>query len=208
MPTDSLIVIGGGGHACVVIDAWLRAGGQAAAVRVFDQNAALAGSLLDHGIRIQAFADWSVVGGADCHVAVGGNPAREQLLQQAIAHGGRPKTIIHPGAMIARSAQVGPGSFVAAGAVVSARAEIGRGTIVNHGAVVDHDCVVGAGSHMAPNGTLCGGVKLGDRVLIGAGATVLPGRTVGADTTIAAGAVLTRNAAANCTMVGIPAKKR
>lgn len=208
MPTDSLIVIGGGGHACVVIDAWLRTGGQAAAVRVFDQNAALAGSLLDYGIRIQSLTDWSVLNGADCHVAVGDNFARDHLLQQAIAHGGRPKTIVHPGAMVALSAEVGLGSFVAAGAVVSARAEIGQATIVNHGAVVDHDCVLGAGSHVAPNGTLGGGAKLGDRVLIGAGATVLPGLSIGADTTIAAGAVLTGNAAANCTMVGIPAKRR
>ena len=208
MPTEVLIVIGGGGHACVAVDAWLQAGGQASAVWVFDDDSALAGCVLDHGIRIQAGLDWATVSGVDCLVTVGNNRVREELLRKVIAHGGRPRTLVHPRAMVAASARIGAGCFIAAGAIISARAEVGDGTIINHGAVVDHDCTVGAVSHVAPNSTLGGGVKLGDRVLIGAGATVLPGLTVGSDTIVGAGAVLTRNAPAQCTMVGIPAKRR
>jgi sugar O-acyltransferase (sialic acid O-acetyltransferase NeuD family) len=208
MPTEIFIVIGGGGHACVAVDAWLQAGGQAAAARVFDDNPALAGSMLDNGIRIQTGLDWATLRGIDCHVAVGNNAVRDKLLQKVVAHGGRPRTLVHPRAMVAPSARIGAGCFVAAGAIVSVRAEVRDGAIINHGAVVDHDCAVGAVSHVAPNGTLGGCVKLGDRVLIGAGATVLPGLTVGSDTIIAAGAVLTRNAPAQSTMVGIPAKRR
>lgn len=207
MPTEVLIVIGGGGHACVVVDAWLLAGGQVSATRVFDDNVALAGCVLDHGIRIQNGLDWAALKGVACHVAVGDNLVRERLLQKVITQGGRPVVLVHPKAVVAASARIGAGCFVAAGAVVSARAEVGDGAIINHGAVVDHDCVVGAGSHVAPNSTLGGGVRLGDRVLVGAGATVLPGLTVGSDTIIAAGAVLIQNASAHCTMAGIPAKR-
>lgn len=208
MHTEGLFVIGGGGHACVAVDAWLQAGGQPAAVQVYDDNPALAGTVLDHDIRIQTGLDWTTLRGVDCHVAVGHNVTRDGLLQKVVAHGGRPRTLVHPRAMVAPTARIGAGCLVAAGAIVSARANVRDGVIINHGAVVDHDCVIGAGSHIAPNGTLGGSVKLGDRVLIGAGATVLPGLTVGLDTIIAAGAVLTRNAPAQCTMIGIPAKKR
>lgn len=202
------MVIGGGGHACVVIDAWLQAGGKAAGAQVYDDNPALAGCVLDHGIRIQTGFDWAVVRGIDCHVAVGDNTTRERLMQRVLAYGGRPRTLVHPRAIVASSARIGDGCLIAAGAIVSARAEVRDGAIINHGAVVDHDCEVGAFSHVAPNATLGGRVKLGNRVLIGAGANLLPGMTVGLDTIIAAGAVLTRNAPAHCTMVGIPAKRR
>jgi sugar O-acyltransferase (sialic acid O-acetyltransferase NeuD family) len=177
-------------------------------VQVFDDNPALDGVVLDLGIRIRSPIVWSEVAGRDCHVAVGNNVVRERLLRQVMECGGRPVTVAHPNGHVATSARIGAGSFVAAGAVISTHATVGGGVIINHGAVVDHDCAVGAFVHIAPNSVLGGRVRVGDRALIGASATVLPEMEVGADAVIGAGAVLTKNAPANTTFVGIPAKPR
>jgi len=72
--------------------------------------------------------------------------------------------------------------------------------------VVDHECVVGEFSHVAPNATLGGQVKIGARVLIGAGANILPGMTIGDDCVVGAGAVVTRNLTGG-TYVGMPARR-
>ena len=53
--------------------------------------------------------------------------------------------------------------------------------IINHGAVVDHDCTIGDFSHIAPNATLGGSVRVGSNVLIGTGANILPGVSVADD---------------------------
>lgn len=81
-------------------------------------------------------------------------------------------------------------------------ASIGDNTIINTAAVVEHDCVVGAHCHIAPNATLCGSVKIGELTHIGAGAVVLQGLTIGSGCVVGAGSVVTKDMPNNTTWIG------
>ena len=70
---------------------------------------------------------------------------------------------------------------------------------MNTGAIVEHDCTVGAYSHMAPGAVLCGAVQVGEGVLVGANATVLPGVRIGAGARVGAGAVVKNDLADGAT---------
>ena len=84
--------------------------------------------------------------------------------------------------------KMGNGILVAAGAVVNPLAQIGNGAICNTSCSIDHECVVGAFSHIGPGAILCGNVTVANGTLVGAGAVVRQGITIGANAVIGAGA--------------------
>ncbi len=206
MHTDTIFLIGAGGHAKVVLDALLLNEFANRRICVSDNNPALQGkTLLGLTIAVPALPTGPHAG--MFHVAIGNGRVREKLHDQLTAAGCRPLTVVHAAALLSRFSSIGSGSFVAARAIVAPAATIGDGVIVNHGAVVDHDCQVGAYSHIAPNATLAGGVRIGARVLIGAGANVLPGVHIGDDAVVGAGAVVLKDIAAGETYAGVPATR-
>ena len=197
-------LIGAGGHCKVVLDALLESGVALTDICVRDGRADRAGrALLGAVVETPEIAPG--LSGQPFHVAIGAAVVRQRLHEAAEAAGGTAHTVRHPAARVSRFATIGDGSLVAAMAVVGPGAHIGRGVIVNHGAVVDHDGDIGDFTHLAPNASLGGGVKVGVRCLIGAGAVVLPGVSIGDDVTVGAGAVVTRDIASNQTWTGIPA---
>lgn len=200
-------LIGTGGHGKVVLDALLAAGTKLTDIMARDGATERRGQTwMGLAITWPDIAD--DLAGQAMHVAIGDCNVRQRLSENAMQGGGAPLTIIHPVASVSRLAHVEAGAFVAAKAVVGPAAQLGRGVIVNHGAVVDHDCQVGDFTHLAPNSTLGGGVRVGARTLIGAGAVILPGRTIGDDVTIGAGAVVTRDVASGQTWSGVPASPK
>ena len=203
MPTK-LSIIGAGGHCKVVIDALLQSE-ESCELSVYDSDPTKAGTSI-LGIVVQELCDLNLLAD-DVFVAIGDNSCREKLFCSLQQYGKKMATVIHKDAVVAPSATVGEGTFVAALAVVSPSATVGRGVIVNHRAIVDHDCNVGNFSHIAPQVTLGGGVHIGDGVLVGASATVLPCKQVESGSTVGAGAVVTNNVTAGTTVVGNPAKK-
>jgi sugar O-acyltransferase (sialic acid O-acetyltransferase NeuD family) len=191
MPSESLILFGAGGHAKVVIDAFVASGGDVRRIALLDGDPALWGkSLL--GVTINALSITDDIAGAACHIAIGNAEIRNRLAARIVSAGANLATIVHPRATVSPHAKLGAGCFVAGGAIVAPGVVISEAVIVNHLAVVDHDCTIGAFSHIAPGAVLGGGVAIGERTLIGAGATILPGRGVGSDTIIGAGAIVTR----------------
>ena len=144
---DSIVVVGAGGHAKVVVEAILACGPLAVSV-VDDSPDAVRQSLLGIAVGSPAVPPRGV--GA-FHVAIGGNSDRARKSAEFESAGLRPMTVVHPLAAVSPSADVQPGAFVAAHAVLGAQCAVGAGAIVNHGAVVDHDCSVGDFAHVAPS---------------------------------------------------------
>lgn len=202
MLTKPVVLIGGGGHAKVVLDALLSRGLWDNVI-VRDDNPALSGTLLlDRIIAYPALPDQP----ARFHVAIGDNDRRRRLSEVCRARGGTAIGVVHLRAIIAQSATIGDGCFIAAGATIAPAVCIEEGTIINHGAVVDHDCCIGAFAHVAPNVTLGGGVRVGSNALVGAGATILAGLTIGSGAIIGAGAVVRSDVVADDIVAGVPAR--
>jgi sugar O-acyltransferase (sialic acid O-acetyltransferase NeuD family) len=206
MPTDTLVLLGAGGHAKVVFDAH-RAARPHADVRVYDDDAAKQGMSF-YGVDVETpIAPYGRFRCA-CHVAIGGNATRRRIALALESAGARLFTVIHPAATVAQTAESDRGAFIAAGVIIAPHARIGTGAIVNHAAVVDHECTVGNWCHIAAGAVLGGAVRVGEACLIGSGAIVLPGISIGEGAIVGAGAVVTRDIAAGVTVVGVPAREK
>lgn len=197
------LLIGAGGHAKVVLDAWLQAD-RDAQIEVRDDRHEVR-MLLERPVSHPAVPASTSVTLA--HVAIGQNRIRQDIGARLSALGPVLVSVIHPAAHVSGYAEVGRGAFVAARAIVAAGAVVGAGVIVNHGAVVDHDCMVGDWAHLAPGSVLGGAVSIGRRVLVGSGAVILPGVKVGDDAVVGAGAVVTKDVGEGQYWVGVPARK-
>jgi sugar O-acyltransferase (sialic acid O-acetyltransferase NeuD family) len=204
MPTEILMLIGTGGHALVVFEALCASGAQAHV------------QLRDDSLRQPSpgFAGLPVYNPAlpaqvsamsRAHVAIGGNDARRRLCQEFAARGAHLVSVVHPRAVVAQTAHIAGGVFLAAQCVVGPMARIEAGVIINHAAIVDHDCEVGEFTHIAPGAILGGGVAVGSGVLIGAGAVLLPGVQVANGVIVGAGAVVTHDVS-DGVVVGVPAR--
>lgn len=206
MHTERRVIIGAGGHACVVMDALLFGQSNSSHLVFADDNVTLHGhSVL--GLPVLGLPNELVRSGIHFHVAVGANGPRESLYIRMLGAGGVPFAVVHPRASISGHARLGDACFVAANAVIGPAASVGVGAIINHGSVVDHESIVGDFSHIAPGATLAGGVMIGRGVLIGAGVNVLPGVIIGDGAVVGAGAVVTSNVPAGLMVVGVPARR-
>jgi acetyltransferase EpsM len=196
----SLVLIGAGGHAKVVIGA-LRASG--VPVRAaYDTTPEKAGGRCA-GVEILAFADFAPEPDAELFLAIGDNAARRELDRKLTA---RYPVVIHPSAWVDPSARLGAGTLVCAGAVIQADTVVGRHAIVNTGASLDHDCVVGDYAHVAPGARLAGRVRVGEGALLGVGSAFLPGVTIGAWATVGVGAAVVADVPERVTARGVPAR--
>lgn len=215
--SESIVLIGGGGHALVVLEAAMES---RRAVRGFlddDEHAvawarAQLGRLgpMDHAERHLAFdPDSRYV------LAVGGLELRRRLITQFAAtppSGGRTPVpaaaIVHPRAWVSPSAVLGLGVYVGPGAVVHAHARVADHAIINSGAIVEHECEIGENSHIAPGSVLGGNVQVGPDTLIGIGSCVLPRRVIGARACVGGGATVVHDIPGGLTVVGVPARPR
>ena len=138
-------------------------------------------------------------------IAIGNAKIRSRIQEQYESQGFHLVTLIHPGATIADSAEIGAGSVIMAGAVINPYAKLGKGCIVNTCASVDHDCVLGDYVHVAVGAHLCGTVSVGAYTWIGAGATVSNNISICPECMIGAGAVVVKDLDEKGTYVGVPA---
>jgi sugar O-acyltransferase (sialic acid O-acetyltransferase NeuD family) len=195
--SESIILLGGGGHAKVVYDA-LNAQG-AKVVRVIDSK--YPGDFF--GIERVADYDSKLLPEAKMIIAIGDNHTRKRLFSSC-QHDFF--TARHLSAIIAKDVIVGTGSMILHGVIVQTGSQVGDHVILNTGCQVDHDCAIGNFAHIAPGSVLCGNVSVGEGALIGAGAVITPGRKIGAWSTVGAGAVVIHDVPDGATVVGVPAK--
>ena len=144
---------------------------------------------------------------ADFFVAVGNAGIRRRILGMLEEDGAEIVSLIHPDAVIARSAVLGNGSIVMAGAVINPEAVIGKGCIINTCASVDHDCVLSDGVHVSVGAHIAGTVAVGKDTWVGAGAIVSNNLSVCSDCMIGAGAVVVSDIRESGTYVGVPARR-
>jgi sugar O-acyltransferase (sialic acid O-acetyltransferase NeuD family) len=202
--TAGVLVFGAGGHGRVIADALVAAGEP---ILGFLDEEKAPGTVIA-GLPVLGAASSQDLVGARVALGIGDNAARARIAADLEEKGASLLTVVHPRAVVARSALLGDGTVVMALAVINADARIGRGAIINTGAVVEHDCDVGNFAHISPNATLGGGVSVGEITHIGIGATVLPKRRIGARSVMGAGAVVVHDLPDDVVAVGVPARIR
>ena len=203
-------MLGGGGHAKVVLDA-IRASDCCQVVGILDDDGAKSGqqvlgvpilglcselSKLSGKLKLKGFV-----------VAIGNNYIREWKFRKACQTGLKPFTVIHPTAHLSADAKVGAGVVILAGVVVNPGTVIEDNVCINTSASVDHDNRLGNHCHVFPNATLTGGVQVGEYSYIGSGAVINPYLRIGCYSYVGAGAVVLRDVPDGVTVAGVPARK-
>lgn len=200
--SEQIIVIGGGGHAKVVIDC-IRSAGDTV-FGILDDSLAVGGTVFDIPVLGKTedyvrFADEKFI------VAIGNNTVRRRLAENMDVEW---HTAVHPRAVVSQYAKLGKGSVVMPGAIINAGTNIGDHCIINTGAVVEHDNRIGDYVHISPAASLGGTVEVGDSTHVGIGASVKNNITICGGCTIGAGAVVVKDIAECGVYVGVPAHKK
>ena len=206
----ALIVIGGGEHARVVIDAartrpetWSVVGfidQQSRPTLVDDWNVPWLGDDAAGLALARARRDVSFV------IGIGGAEVREAMASAFAPAAPSWATVVHAAAVVSARATLAPGAVVLATAVVGPGARVGEHAIVNNGAIVEHDVELGAFTHVAPRAVIGGGARVGARVFLGLGCAVRDHVTIGDGARVAMGAAVVGSLAAGAKVRGIPAR--
>ena len=196
---EEVTVIGGGGHAKVLIDC-IEEENKYKINFVIDDNPELH-QLFEY--PIYRLFHFKTLSNPKSIIAIGNCKVRKTISEKIDSVF---ITAIHPKAVISKYATIGNGSQVFAGCIVNAGASIGKHCIINTGTIVEHDCVIGDFVHLSPNASIGGGVKIGSGTHIGIGATIIQNIVIGSNVIIGAGAVVVSDIPEDCTAVGIPAK--
>lgn len=172
-----IIVIGGGGHAKVIIDAINKE--SVFTVKGIVDSAFPKGSIV-HGVNVLGNDDvlQELYASGIRHAIIGigtlgDYKAKHGVYKKLTAGGFTLPVVRHPSSVIAADVVIGAGTFIGAGVVITPGVVIGENVIVNTRASIDHDCRIGDFTHVSPGAILCGGVKVGCDVHIGAGAVVV-----------------------------------
>lgn len=210
MMNRPVIILGGGGHAKVLVDALFKSGIPVSGI--LDPDTSLHGTGL-LGVPIlggdELLSDfppqqYDLVNGVG---SIRQPRARQAIFRKLKESGYRFATVIHPAATIGSDVKLEEGVQIMAGAVLQPGCHVGCNTIINTRSSLDHDCSIGNHCHIAPGVTLSGGVRTGSGVHIGTGATVIQGITIGDNCLIAAGAVVVADIAEGRQVRGVPAQE-
>ncbi len=114
--------------------------------------------------------------------------------------------IIHPSAIISKSAKIGDGCLIAPGVIVGPGAEIGSHTVLNSAVTIDHDTILQKNVIVGPGVHIPGHVKVRSHTFIGVGSSCVNSVTIGSNCLIGAGSVVTKDIPDNVIAVGVPAR--
>jgi acetyltransferase EpsM len=193
-----LHVIGGGGHASVIVDVARRAGVVQSTIWSEDDPAP---NRFPPGTQFRPVAELQP--SLAVMLGIGDLAQRSRLRAQfpLVA-----PAIIDPSAVIGGGVRVADGVVIFAACVLNANAAIEADAIINTGCIVEHDCIVRTNAHLSPGVRLAGGAMVGRGAHVGTGGIVLPGVKVGDGAIVGAGAVVTRDVPPGATVVGVPAR--
>lgn len=207
---QKIIIIGGGGHARVLMEI-IKMSGQYEIEGILDPQ-------LNPGLKISGV---TVLGNDDlledlfnkdiknACVAVGSiknNERREMIYIRVKQAGFSVPFLIHPNATTSKNIKISEGVQIMAGVIIQRDCIIAENSIVNTGSIVEHDCYIGRHVHICPGTVISGGCEISEGAFIGAGTTIIQGIKIGKNATVAAGSVVIKDVPDNSKVMGIPAK--
>ena len=199
--SDSVILIGGGGHARVIIDCIRAAGNQA--IGILDDGLTT-GTVVSDVPVLGKTADYKIYGQHEFVIAIGNNALRRNIAEKLDV---KWHTAIHPSAVVSAYARIGAGTVIMPGAVINSGVSVGEHCIINSGAIVEHDNRLADFVHISPGAALGGTVSVGEGTHVGIGAAVKNNICICGGCVIGAGAAVVTDITEPGTYVGVPARK-
>lgn len=199
--SDSVILIGGSGHAKVVIDCIQSSGGHIAGI--LDDGIAAGTIVLGIPVlgKVSAYTQYPEYAFL---IAIGNNAIRRRIAEELPV---KWHNVIHPSSMVSQYAHIGTGTVVMPHAVVNSGASVGSHCIINTGAIVEHDNCIADYVHISPSVSLGGTVSIGAGTHIGIGASVRNNISICGGCTIGAGAAVVKDILKPGTYAGVPARR-
>lgn len=142
-----------------------------------------------------------------CLIAVSDPMVKRQIVRRLQARGAKFASLVHPTAVLAKTAVLGQGCIIFPYAIVSADTVLDDFVTINSMSGIGHDSKVGAYSTLSTHVDITGGVTVGESVFFGSGARVMPGLSVGHEAKVGAGAVVVRSVPAGVTVYTNPARR-
>lgn len=191
-----IIIVGSGGHACVVADVLISMGLEV--LGFIDVEVKVGHKVIGNLTVIGTDEIFDEYKTDDIEVVIGVGFLPNSNLRHKLFNDMKKKhfdirSIIHPSAVIGREVKIGSGSQIFAGSILQPKVQVGNNTIINTAASIDHHSRIGDHSHVAPGAVICGNVKIGDMSFVGAGATVVHGVTIGDNVIIGAGVTVRKD---------------
>ena len=204
-----IIVIGGGGHARVVISILKKLQSEIRGYTDRKTNGDVLGAVfLGTDDEIAMLLTGSRNASAVIAVGqVGSGKHREDIWQRLCSLDLVFPKVISPDAIVNEEVVVGHATVVMDGAIINTGARLGVGVIANTHATIEHDVTLDDWVHVAPGATISGGVRVGRCSMIGTGATVIEGRSIAEDVIVGAGATVVRDITEPGVYVGTPATR-
>ncbi len=189
-----LVIIGGGGHASVLVD--LLRNQNRTILAVMSPDDISTRQAFDGIMQLSNDKDISRYSPDEVRLVNGIGMMPKSLLRRKVNQyfldlGYQFETVISDQALVSKFAHLQDGAQILKGAIVQCGAVIGEHSIINTGAVIEHDTVVGEHNHIAPRAVLCGGIVTQSDVYVGANATVIQNLKLAQNVVVGAGAIVT-----------------
>ena len=206
---DEIILLGGGGHAKVLIDL-INTSGQFEISGILDTQLEIGTKVLN----VSVLGDDDLLSGLyskgikNVCIAIGSvkdNARRRILFDKVKQMGFLVPYLLHPQTIISKNVHFSEGVQIMAGVNVQTDSLFKENTIINTGAIIEHDCSIGSHVHICPGAVISGGCTVGDGTFIGAGATIMQEINIGKCVTVAAGAVVVKDVPDRSMVKGVPA---
>lgn len=201
MKHKSLVIVGSGGHAAVVLDASNQMKTWENIIILDNQTDGVFLTVDDLYANRKKYLETH-----DIFVAIGDNFIRENFLNELAKEGFSLATVIHPSSIIADNVILDEGTIVLAGVILNPNVRVSKGVIVNTGARLDHHSKIGDFTHVCPGTVLAGDVTIGSRCFLGTGSIVSNQVNIADNVSLGAGCVVVKSITEPGTYVGVPAR--
>ena len=210
MKIKKIILIGGGGHCCSVIDVILTEN-KFEIIGIIDKEENIGKSVLGFPIigSDNDIANISI-NSPNFIITIGqikNNQNRVKLYNILKSLNLNLPVIVSPKAYVSKYSEINEGTVIMHNAFINARAVINHNCIINTNSIIEHDVIIGEHSHVSTGAIINGECIIGANSFIGSNSVIINGIKLGQNSIIGAGSVVISDLPGNAVYAGIPAKK-
>ncbi len=131
---------------------------------------------------------------------------KEAILANTGIAGDRFITLVHPSAVVSKTATIGRGTVVFPSVTIGSNAAIGSHVIILANSVINHDVSVGDYACIASGVCIAGGSAVGRAAYLGSNCSIIENTSIGSCSLVGMGSVVIDAVADNSVVVGNPAR--